>query len=128
MNKRAFILLAIAVLFMMVAANGFSSSKGTVVEKAMANYYLLTGKVTSIDLKTNRIIIASQTNISFQFVINDKTVITKAGKVITLSGIRKMDSVKVNYCLDQRERIAGSIAVFGQRKTPAKVSSPKRIK
>ncbi len=128
MGKRIIILLAIAIMLMMVTTKGFSRSTVTVREKAVPTYYLLTGKVTSIDLKTGRIVITSQANISFQLVINEKTVITKAGKVIILSGIKKMDPVKVNYWIDQGERITGSVAVFGQRKKPATGSSAKRIK
>ncbi len=90
--------------------------------------FQITGKITEVNLKNLTITIELKTRESLKIKVNKDTVITKAGKNITLSAFKKGDSATITYEIRWRKKIAKSISIQEQTPTPKKPAATKKKK
>ncbi|MBI5145126.1 MAG: hypothetical protein HZA27_02960 [Candidatus Omnitrophica bacterium] len=108
----------IALIIVALVMGGFVTCAFSMAQAPKS--FQVTGKIVEVNLRAHTIKIAPKTEDTILLRINEKTVLTKSGKQITLPALKKDDLVTVTYEIRRGKKIAKSISV--QEKIPA----PKR--
>ena len=85
----------------------------------------ITGKVSEVNLKALTVKITPKTGDSLTLQIDEKTALTKGGKNIIISGLKKDDVVTASYQIRWGKKIANLIVVLEQSRVAPKTAPAK---
>lgn len=116
MPKNIFLSMFIVVVVLVITLEGFSAetgakTKGKTSTTSTQGTFNVTGNIASVNLKSSVLTITTKANIDLTLVVNKNTNISRSGKSLKITDIKKGDLVDVTYEKKGNKNIAKYIYV-----------------